>query len=229
MIEHLPNWINLLFIFATVATLVLFYFANNKPNKLILILLAISIGHSLLAYYDFYQNVTAMPPRFALVLVPGTLLIIYGILPKQINWVMENRNTKISTLLHTIRIPMEFVLLYLFIHKMIPESMTFEGINFDILAGITALIIGLLNLNGKISKKVLLIWNVFGLILISIILFTGIFSAELPFQLFAFDEPNRALNYFPFVLLPAIVVPIVVYTHLTDIIKLRRDLKADQT
>lgn len=227
MIEHLPNWINLLFMFATLATLVLFYFANNKPNKLILILLVLSIGHSILAYYDFYLNATAMPPRFLLVLAPSILLIIYGILPKQIDWVIKNRNIQISTLLHTIRIPMEIVLLYLFIHKTIPESMTFEGINFDIVAGITALIIGILYWKGKVSKKVLLMWNVFGLILISIILFVGILSAELPIQQFAFDQPNRALTYFPFILLPAIVVPIVIYTHLTDIIKLRRELQAN--
>jgi len=228
MIEHLPNWINLLFILTTIATIVLFYLANNKPLSLIIVLLIWSIGHSILAYNGFYHNVKTVPPRFALVLIPSALLIIYGVLPKQIKWMIENRNTKISTLLHSIRIPVEIVLLYLFIHEMIPQSMTFEGINFDIVAGITAVIIGLLNLKGKVSKNYLLIWNVFGLILISIILFVGVLSAELPIQQFSLDKPSTGLNYFPFVLLPGVLVPIVIYTHITDIIKLRRELKASQ-
>ena len=148
---------------------------------------------------------------------------IYSILPKQINWMLQNRDTRLSTFLHTIRIPMEFVLLYLFIYKMIPELMTFEGRNFDIAAGITAIVVGYLHITNKISKQWLIVWNGLGLILIFFILINGLLSTELPFQQFGFDQPNRALNYFPFILLPAIVVPIVIYTHITDIIKLSKE------
>jgi len=119
---------------------------------------------------------------------------------------------------------MEFVLLYLFIYDMIPQLMTFEGRNFDIIAGVTALIVGMLYAKGKVSEKILLVWNVLGLILILFILINGILSAELPIQQFAFEQPNRALNYFPFILLPAIVVPLVIYSHITDIIKLRSEI-----
>lgn len=226
MIDNLPNWINILFLLTTVATIVIFYFANNKPNKLILVLIAWSIAQSILAYNDFYQNNDAVPPRFALVLIPSTLLIIWGLMAKNRTWILESRNIKISTFLHVIRIPMEIVLLYLFIYKMIPELMTFEGRNFDIVAGITALIIGLFNLKGKVSYQLLFAWNVFGLILILFILINGLLSAELPFQQFGFDQPNRALNYFPFILLPAVVVPLVVYTHISDMIKLRTLIKS---
>jgi len=120
---------------------------------------------------------------------------------------------------------MEIVLLQLFIHKMIPELMTFEGRNFDIIMGITAPIIGFLYLKKWLRKKGLLVWNIIGLCLILFILLNGLLSAELPFQQFGFEQPNRALAYFPFVLLPATVVPIVIWTHLTDIIKLIREIK----
>lgn len=224
MIEHLPNWINILFIATTLVTIIFFYFANNKPNRLMLVFLLWVVLHSVLALNGFYQDTLATPPRFTLVIIPSTLIIVYGLLPKQRTWILKNRNTRISTFLHTIRIPMEFVLLYLFIYKMIPELMTFEGRNFDIAAGISAVVVGCLHITNKISKRWLLVWNVFGLILILFILVNGILSAELPFQQFGFDQPNRALNYFPFILLPAIVVPIVIYTHLSDIIKLRAEI-----
>jgi hypothetical protein len=36
----------------------------------------------------------------------------------------------------------------------------------------------------------------------------------MPAQQLNFDQPNRAVLYFPYVWLPAIVVPIVLFSHL---------------
>lgn len=220
MITTIPNWINLLFIVTWMLTLVLFHYANGKPNKLTLLIIGWSLLQSFLAYVGFYEDTQSIPPRFGLVLIPTILLIIYGLLPKQQKWIEKHRNTKISTFLHIVRLPVEIVLWQLFIFQMVPELMTFEGRNFDILAGITAPIVGFGFLKNWIGKKALLIWNVLGLILVLFILFNGILSAELPFQQFGFDQPNRAIIYFPFILLPAVIVPIVIWTHLSDIIKL---------
>ena len=220
MIENLPNWINVVFLIATAFTLVMFYVSNGKPKLLILLFIAWGVLHSYLSFTGFYLNTDAFPPRFTYVILPSTLLVVYGVLPRSRQWVYQNRNLEVSTLLHTVRIAVEIILFYLFVHNMVPELMTFEGRNFDILAGISALIIGFFFLLGKLNDRLLLIWNIIGLGLILFILFTGIFSSELPFQLFAFEQPNRAMTYFPFVLLPAIIVPIVIYTHITDILVL---------
>ncbi len=225
MIENLPNWINVLFLLTTILTIVFFHFSNGSPKKITLLIIGWSILQSALAYSGFYQNLDAIPPRFALVLFPTTLLIVYALLPKQIDWVVKNRNTHLSTFLHTIRIAVEIVLFYLFVYKMVPELMTFEGRNFDILAGLTAPIIGGLYWKGKIGDRGLIVWNTLGLCLVMFILTNGLLSAELPIQQFGFEQPNKAVLHFPFVLLPATVVPIVIYTHLSDILKLRRELK----
>jgi hypothetical protein len=50
------------------------------------------------------------------------------------------------------------------------------------------------------------------------------FNTELPFQQFGFAQPNRAVNYFPYVLLPDTIAPIVIWTHISDIIKLRKEI-----
>jgi hypothetical protein len=54
---------------------------------------------------------------------------------------IDGLDLKSLTILHTIRIPVELVLFFLFTYKAVPELMTFEGRNFDILSGITAPVI----------------------------------------------------------------------------------------
>lgn len=220
MIENLPNWINWTFLLSVIFTVGLFHFANGKPKKLTLIIITWSIFQSILAMTGFYKNTDLIPPRFLLVILPAFSFLLYGLSSRPLNWILRNRKTELSTFLHTVRIPIEIVLFYLFTYKMVPELMTFEGRNYDIIAGITAPIIGILWMKKTIGRPAMIVWNILALCLVLFILFNGILSSELPIQMFGFDQPNKAVNYFPFILLPATVVPIVIYTHITDLIKL---------
>ena len=225
MTEGLPDWISIIFLLTTGATILLFYLANGKRKWLLFLLLFWSVIQSILAYEGFYLDSSSFPPPFILVLLPPSFFIVLGLLPRFRENLLKDRNRTLSTFLHTVRIPVEIVLLYLFFYKMVPELMTFEGRNFDILAGITAPIMGFLILQKRANNTMLIVWNVAGLCLVSFILINGILSAELPFQQFGFEQPNKAVTYFPFVLLPAVIVPIVLYTHITDIIILLKERK----
>lgn len=219
MIEQLPNWINVLFLVTWVSTLIFYYYANNRALKTTLIILLGSIIQSILAYSGFYNNSMSFPPRYVLLLVPPVIFIVYALNFKK-DVILKNRKLEISTLSHLVRIPVEICLLFLFFHKMIPELMTFEGRNFDIVAGITALPMAFALSKNKLKINFLIIWNIICLCLVVFIAINGILSAESVLQQFAFDQANKAINYFPFILLPGIIVPIVIYTHLTDLLKL---------
>ncbi|OBX25136.1 hypothetical protein LX77_03238 [Gelidibacter algens] len=220
MIENLPNWINWLFLLTAMFTIGMFHVSNGKPVKLTFLIILWGLGQSILALTGYYQKTDIVPPRFLWVLIPVVCFIIFGMFKKQRTLMIESRQMNISTFLHVVRIPVEIVLFYLFVHKMVPGLMTFEGRNFEILAGISAPIVGVLTLKSLISRKMLIIWNVISLFLVLFIMVNGILSSDLPIQMFGFEQPNRAINYFPFILLPATIVPIVIYTHLIDIIKL---------
>lgn len=223
---NIPLLVDIVFIITVIITLYLFYISNNKPKKLIVIILSWAILQSILALSDFYLITKTVPPRFALVLIPSVVAIVYGLLPNQLAWLKSARNTQISVLLHSVRLPVEIILHQLFVFKMIPQLMTFEGRNFDIIIGITAPLIYFLIKQRWIYDGFLLSWNIIGLLLVLFILFNGIFSAELPFQLFGFDQPNKAINYFPYILLPSVIVPIVIWTHLSDILLIRAKLRS---
>ncbi len=223
--ENLSVWVTWLFLSAFVATLLLFFFSNRKPWRISGIVVLLCILQSVLAMIGFYFNTEALPPRFLLVFIPSAGLVVYGLLPKQRKWIHKGRKIEWSTFLHTIRVPVEVVLYHLSVNKLVPELMTFEGRNFDILMGITAPIMAFLFAKNLIGKRPLLVWNYIGLSFILFIFVNAVLSIESPIQQFAFDQPNRAVQYFPFVLLPVAIVPIVVWTHLSDIFHLKKLLR----
>lgn len=108
--------------------------------------------------------------------------------------------------------------------------MTFEGRNFDILSGISAPFIYYFGfIKYKLSNKILLAWNILCLGLLINIVTNAVLSLPYPFQQFAFSQPNIAILYFPFIWLPAVIVPIVLLSHLASIrvlILQQRKLKA---
>ncbi len=223
MIENLPNWINWLFLLTGVLTIGFFHYANGKPKKMTFLIIIWSLIQSFLSFTGFYEKTNLIPPRFLFVLIPIFITLMYGLTKKPLSWIIENKNIKFSTFIHTVRFPVEIVLLYLFLYNMMPKLMTFEGRNFDILAGITAPIIGILFLKKSIGRNALIVWNVIGLFLILFVFANEILSSELPIQIFGFEQPTKAPNYFSYILLPATVVPIVIYSHITDIVKLRKE------
>ena len=127
---------------------------------------------------------------------------------------------KWCVLIHSIRIFVEINLYWLFIYKQVPALMTFEAGNLDILAGLTAPFIWWAFSRGHIGKMGLLTWNSLCLLSVLNAFVRAMLSAPFPFQKFAFDQPTIAILRFPFVLLPAFIVPAVLLCHLVVFRKL---------
>ena len=124
------------------------------------------------------------------------------------------------TIIHVVRIPVEVTLFLLFVYKAIPELMTFEGHNPDVLMGITSILVIYLLAKGNISKGWLIAWNIVGLLSLFNIVVSALLSAPSPLQKLAFEQPNVAIFYFPFSWLPTFVVPVVLFSHLATLQKL---------
>src|SRR4029078_4529517 len=110
--------------------------------------------------------------------------------------------------------------------KLVPSLMTFEGRNLDILSGITAPLVYYFGFVRKqMGRSLILIWNFICLALLLNIVITAILSAPFRFQKLAFDQPNIAILYFPFIWLASFIVPVVLLAHLTAIRKLIKEKK----
>ncbi len=216
--ENLPSYVSIIFGLTTALTVFLFYKAANYSKPVIIILLAWLALQTTIALTGFYTITDTMPPRFALLVLPP--LIFTGVLffTTWGNHFINTLNIKTLTLLHIIRIPVEIVLLWLFLAKAIPKIMTFEGRNFDILSGVSApLIYYFCFVKKRLSQNIVLIWNVICLLLLINIVTIAVLSAPFVFQKFAFDQPNTAVFHFPFIWLPGCIVPIVLISQLAAI------------
>ena len=153
--------------------------------------------------------------------MPALILIAIVFIAPSGKKLIAETHLQTLTYLHTIRIPVEIVLALLFHAGVMSVYATYEGTNFDILSGISAPIVAYLAFRGaKTNKRLLLVWNIICLLLLLNVVITAILAFPSPFQQLAFDQPNVAPLFFPFNLLPTVVVPIVLFAHLVAIKRL---------
>lgn len=220
----LPLYISVVFILTTLLTIFIFYKATNNSATTLLILLLWIALQAFVSLSGFYTVANTIPPRFAFLVLPAVLFIVGLFITAKGKIFIDGLDLQKLTILHVVRFPVELVLYWLFLSKKVPQLMTFEGRNFDILAGLSApLIYYFVFVKTAIGKRGLLLWNIICLGLLINIVFNAVLSAPFPFQQFGFDQPNIAILYFPFVWLPCCVVPLVLTAHLAAIRKLIKE------
>jgi len=219
--EHLPIYISIIFILTTLLTVLLLYKAVNYSKPIIIAVFLWLVIQAVISLTGFYTVVNIIPPRFGLLLLPPVVFIIVLFFTRKGRSAIDGFNVKTLTLLHIVRIPVEIGLYLLFLHKVVPGVMTFEGRNFDILCGLTAPFIYYFGyVRNLLSKNVLIGWNIACLLLLANIVVTAVLSAPFPFQKFGFNQPHFALFYFPFVWLPGFIVPVALFAHLVNLRRL---------
>ena len=168
---------------------------------------------------SFFHDWSAMPPRVMIAFFPPLIFAIVLLTSKKFAAVIKLIPQHWLILIQSFRILMELILWMLFLENIIPQQMTFEGRNFDILVGLTALVAGYLAYRKKLSNNFIIAWNLFGLVLLANIVVVAILSSPLPFRVFMNEPANTMVAYFPFVWLPGFVVPVAYTIHLISIKK----------
>lgn len=235
MLENLPTYISFVFGLTTFATLALFFWAmrnstaeatRQNASKIIAALAIWLLIQAILTFQNVYNtDANSVPPKiFLFGVLPSILTIIIVFATQKGRYFIDSLPLVNITYLHIVRIPVELVLFWLFLNKAVPELMTFQGRNFDIIAGITAPFIAYLGFTkGNLSRNFILIWNFICLGLLLNIVVNAFLSAPSPLQKFAFDQANIAILYFPFSWLPTFVVPVVLFGHLVSIRQLMKN------
>jgi hypothetical protein len=216
--DQLPLFIPIVFIVSVGLALYILYKALGGFSIFIYILLGWILLQGVLSQFGFYYSYGIGSPRFLLLILPPLIFIVLILTTTWGRNMAGQPDLKWLMLVHVLRIPVEFVLFWLFMHKAIPRIMTFEGRNLDLLAGITAPLLYYFGfVKNQLSFRVILAWNFISLALLLNIVVIAVLTMPFSIQQFGFEQPDIALFYFPFVWLPGYLVPMVIFAHLFTI------------
>jgi len=228
--EEIPPYINLVFVATTIATFgfmaysVKTSFGKEKSNfpiaYIVLIVTWLSLT-VLLAKDLFFYDLDFMPPKIFLFVAFFLLISLIPFFTNQGRKMLKNMPITSLTYLHIIRVPVEIVLWWLFLEGKVPEDMTFEGVNYDILSGITAPFAALFLVGGKTKFRIgAIIWNFVALGLLFNVVIRAIMATPFFYNPTLFETPNVAVLFAPFVWLPTFIVPLVLVAHLISLYQL---------
>lgn len=174
---------------------------------------------SSLSILGFFSDFSGFPPRFVIIiLVPLITLVWTLLISKTTKQLLTHIPPQTIINLQVFRVFVEILLWMLFIQNLLPVQMTFEGRNFDIIAGITAPLIAYLAYSKKLlSKKMVIVWNFICLGLLLNIVLTAIFSMPTSFRYFTNEPANTIVTEFPIIWLPGFLVPLAYGLHFLSI------------
>lgn len=155
----------------------------------------------------------ATPPPFALLVVAIVgLAITIAFTPYGTRLVLGLPLWSLVAM-QTFRLPLELAMHGLSDRGVMPEQMSYAGLNFDILTGLSAIVVAWALATGRGGRRLAMIWNIGGMFLLINIVTIAILSTP-RFQIFGPDRVNVFVMYPPFVWLPAVMVLAALAGHL---------------
>ena len=167
----------------------------------------------LLAARGWLSDFSSFPPPFfamMLALSAATLALAFSPLGTRLV-----ERAPIHTLVgyQVFRVPLEFWLHSMHGRGLIPEQMTWSGLNFDVLAGLGALLVASMAWRGQASRRHIVLWNGVGFVLLLNVGWIAVASLPTPLRAFG-DAPALTLPAtFPYVWLPAFLVQAALFGH----------------
>jgi hypothetical protein len=229
MMENVPGFIHILFVLCVVYTLMFVYrlfskstieIVKNSSKWITLGLISWLLLQGFLSYNFVYAtNLDFFPPKMVLMGIgPFFLFIAILFISPKGRRLIDSFPLNFIHWIHIVRIPIEICLFYLYLGKLIPKIMTFEGRNFDILVGLSSIVVSILCVQmKKTPRKLVIVWNLIGMALLFNIILISLFSFPTPIQKYGLDQPNVAMLHFPFSWLPTFIVPIVLFSHMVSL------------
>ncbi len=120
------------------------------------------------------------------------------------------------------RLPLELMMHRAYEQGLMPRQMSYSGLNFDIVTGITAIVVAVLLAIGRAGLRTVRAWNVLGTLLLINILVIALLSAPTPWRVLTTQPPNVWITSAPYVWLPAVMVAFAILGHIVIYRRLRQ-------
>ncbi len=178
---------------------------------------------AVLARRGFFLAFDRLPPRILVALAPPIAAVLVLTFSSATRSFLAAVPPAGLIYPQVFRIAVELVLWRLAASGAAPDIMTLRGGNFDILVGLSAPVVGYCCFTSRVwPERVALWWNVAGIL----ILLNTVVHAQLampsPYQIFNTTPPNVFMGYYPYIWLPAFLVPLAWLLHALSIRQLLR-------
>lgn len=192
--------------------------AGRKRNIFFRMLLSLLLWMMLISFLSLrgtFQNFTSFPPPMIIVLIIPLVTLLPFSFSNTARDILTQLPPSLVIRLQVFRVFVEILLWWLFLNQLLPVQMTFEGRNFDVVAGITAPLIAYFAFgNSRWPKWIPVIWNFLSLGLLINIVTIALLSMPTPFRIFMNEPSNTIVAQFPIIWLPALLVPLAYTLHI---------------
>lgn len=169
------------------------------------------------ALSGFSSDFSIFPLNAGPFLILPLLTIIILVSSPSTKEILTHISPKVLVTLQVFRVFVELVLWALFVQGVVPEQMTFEGRNLDVLSGIFGAVVGIWFIQ---SRRIVWIYNIAGLLLLINIVTVAILSMPTPWRLFTEGPANTMALGWPGIFLPTFLVPLAYGLHFLSIRRL---------
>ncbi len=165
-----------------------------------------------------------MPPRLFLLLVLPLFLFtgIFLFRKRNHQW-LHNIPKTWPIFYQSFRVLIETLFVFSVARGVLPKEVTMEGYNFDVVFGISALVVAYLFQKNHVGRKVIIAWNYLGLAVIAAIIFLFLSTTFAP-QLYGSDTPLMPLEAisYPYTLVAGFLMPSAVFMHVFSLVQLHK-------
>lgn len=199
--------------------MLLLLFRSYSFNKVALALcggLAFWISYIILLNKTGILRDLGLPPKVPiLIVIPAILLSILLVNRNFMKDAFQRIPTHVPIALQSFRIFVELLIYATYLKGIFPQKATFEGMNFDILVGISSIFVSIAVSKGVIKYTGILIWN--GASLCILLLTVYSFISTYYFSDFVASGLGYQFVEFPYLLLASVLLPVAIFLHVFSI------------
>ncbi|MEP1032018.1 hypothetical protein [Ekhidna sp.] len=227
--EDIPSYVAATFIAIVIAVLGFLYYAISAatpgkksitPSLVITLIVGWIFFICVQTFNGYFTNLSGFPRLPLMVCFTLAAIAILFVWPRTRAILMEMPITTLHYI-HIVRVPVEMVLWWLAVSRAIPMDMTFEGSNLDIISGISAPFAAVFMVGAQSKSRIgAIIWNVIALALLINIVNMAVGYMPYYYTPTGGQSANLGVFYFPYVLLPTVIVPTIFFSHLVSLYQL---------
>lgn len=158
-----------------------------------------------------------LPPRLPLLIViPMLVFMIFVTRTSAFKSILTKSTNQQLIGIQSFRILVELLIYGAFLNNIFPRRATFEGLNYDILVGVSAPAIAYLSRKKIIGRKGILAWNITGLAILSVTVYSFISS----YYFMGYSNTN-SLQFInpPYLFLASVLLPFALFYHILSMRK----------